>query len=326
MLQFHTLGAAALISAAVVLGGCSARTLPSSFPAGSTSGGVEQLALLENQAVVRPRLYVSQASVGVLVYKQAGVNQSPVKTLTSGLSRPEGLFVNSNGDLYVANLAGQTVSVFKRGASVPYKTLNDPNEVPGDPVVDSDGTVYVCNYENRANGTVGPPGNVAVYAGGATNPTSTLPAPNGDWVLWCALDSAHNLYVGYTDNASDSNVEEFAGGSGAGKLLGLKIGFPGQMQFSGKGSLVIADERNYVVDTFKVPRTTPISSIKAPVSNPPIVGMALNLKSTHLYMSDYSTGQVYEFSYPQGVLIDTISPVGGVGDIEGLATDPPAPL
>lgn len=130
--------------------------------------------------------------------------------------------MNSNGDLYVANFTGQNVSVFKRGASVPYKTLNDPNEVPGDPVVDSNGTVYVCNYESK-NGTVGPPGNVAVYSGGAINPTSTLPAPNGDWILWCALDSAHNLYVGYTDNASDSNVVEFAGGAGTGKLLGLKI-------------------------------------------------------------------------------------------------------
>src|SRR5579872_4287473 len=206
MRRFHTLAIAALMPAVIVVGGCSTRSLPASSPFQATSSKVDQVGLSGDQAKVPARLYVAQGSVGVLVYKQFGVNQSPIKTITSGLSRPEGLFVNTNGDLYVANLTGENVSVFKRGASVPYKTLNDPNEVAGSPVVDTDGTVYVCNYEGDSGGTLGPPGNVAVYSGGATNPTSTLPAPNGDWILWCALDSAHNLYVGYTDNATHSNV------------------------------------------------------------------------------------------------------------------------
>jgi NHL repeat-containing protein len=318
---------ASLLSVSTLVSGCSLKSAPVAPLAGggAASSLVGREGSMVADAFVPKRLYVVQPNAGVLVYKQAGTNQQPIKTLTSGLQQPEGVTVDTNGDLYVTNFRGQSVSIFKRGANTPYKTLNDPNEVPGNAVIDSTGTVYVCNYEGISGGTPGPPGSVSVYAGGATSPTSTLPAPFGHWVLWCGLDNKHNLYAGYTDNVSTSNVWEFPGGSGPGSSLGLKIGFPGQMNFNSKGNLVIADEKNSKADTFKLPGTNPVSSIATP-SGGVVVGLTLNSKSTHLYLADYATGQVYEYSYPKGTLIDTITPNGGSGDITGLAADPAAPL
>jgi hypothetical protein len=318
---------ASLFSISMFVSGCSLKSAP---VAPLTGGGTASSVVGHDgsagvDASVKSRLFVVQPNVGVLVYKQAGTNQQPIKTITSGLQQPEGVTVDTNGDLYVTNFRGQSVSIFKRGANTPYKTLNDPNEVPGNAVVDSTGTVYVCNYEEVNGGTAGPPGSVSVYAGGATSPTSTLAAPFGDWVLWCALDNNHNLFVGYTDLGSTSNVWEFPGASGPGSSLGLKIGFPGQMAFNSKGNLVVADELNSAADTFKLPGKHPASSIATP-SGGTVVGMTLNAKSTHLYLADYATGQVYEYSYPKGTLIDTITPNGGSGDITGVAADPAAPL
>jgi|SRR5579863_961180 len=319
-----TLVASILVSS--VVAGCSLKSTPvAPVPSLGVQSVIRQDAHPANDAYVLPKLYVNQGTVGVLVYKQAGTDQAPIKILTNGLHQPEGEFVNSNGDLYVTNFQATSVSVFKRGANAPYKTLNDPGYIPGSAVVDSDGTVYVCNYENSSPN---PPGDIAVYAGGATSPTSSLPAPvSGDWVLWCALDGHHNLYVGYTnENSGGSNVAEYPGGAGTGQLLNLKIGFPGQMEFNSKGNLVAADELNYQIDTFKLPGTKPIGTITAPVTGPPIVGMTLNANSSHVYMADYNSGQVYEFAYPKGTLLDTITPSNGAFDLQGLAADPSAPL
>jgi hypothetical protein len=57
-----------------------------------------------------------------------------------------------------------------------------------------------------------------------------------------------------------------------------------------------------------------------------IVGLTLNAKSTHLWISDYATSAVYEYTYPKGTLIDTIVPPSSGDAPTGLAADPPAPL
>ncbi len=317
---------ASLLSALMLVGGCSLKSSPvAQLPAGSTAPSIaSRSSSAVGNTSVPARLYAVEPTVGVYVYKQSGTNQQPIRTLTSGLSQPEGVSVNTNGDVYVTDFRNSDILVYKRGATTPYKTLLDNNWVAGDAVVDSTGTVYVCNYEANTGGTVGPPGSVTVFAGGSTTPTSTLPAPKGDWVLWCGLDNNHNLYVGYTDNATDSNVWEFPGGTGPGASLGLKIGFPGQMVFNSKGELVIADERNSTADTFKLPGTRPIKTIATPAGGV-VVGLTLNAKSSHLYLADNVTNQVYEYAYPKGTLIDTITAPGGFG-FTGIAADPAAPL
>jgi DNA-binding beta-propeller fold protein YncE len=326
MRHVSALALATCLSFSTLVSGCSLKSSPvAAPPVGGAQSSVVHAGSPVRDTYVLPKLYAVMATVGVYVYKQAGTNQQPTKTLTSGLHQPEGVTVNpANGDLYVTNYQGSSISVFKRGANKPYKTLNDPSAIPDNAVVDTSGTIYVCNYELEQNGTLGPPGNVAVYAAGATSPTSTLSGPSGDWILQCALDDNHNLYVGYTDNASTSNVWEFPGASGPGSSLGLKIGFPGEMEFNSKGNLVVADERNSKALTFKLPGTKPIGSIATP-SGGVTVGMTLNAKSTKLFLSDFVTQQIYEYSYPKGTLLDTITPPGGNNLID-VAADPAAPL
>ena len=312
----------AAVAASLLAAGCSLRSTPVASPASALSRS-PQSSHADSHASILPKLYAVLTRTGVLVYKQAGTNQQPIKTLLTGY-QPEGVSVAANGDLYVTNYTGANVSVFKRGGSKPYKTLKDMGWVPNNAVVDSDGTTYVCNYENSSPN---PPGDIAVYAPGATSPTSTLPTPvSGDWVLTCALDANHNLFVGYSNlNTGGSNVAEYVGGTGSPQLLNLNLSFPGQMEFDSKGDLVVADEAQAKLLTFKLPGTNPIRTIASP-AGAPLVGMTFNATWSHVYLADYTSGDIYEMTYPKGTLIDTIAPLNGATQLTTVAADPPAPL
>lgn len=69
-------------------------------------------------------------------------------TLT-GLNGPQELVINSNNDLYVANITGTTVSEFAPGSTTPTATLTGLN-FPIAVTLVSRGDVFVANYGNGA--------------------------------------------------------------------------------------------------------------------------------------------------------------------------------
>jgi sugar lactone lactonase YvrE len=268
-------------------------------------------------------LYVAQPGANaVLVYRQSGTNQSPIRTLTSRLSIPEGVFVDGNHDIYVTNFGSANIVVFKRGASAPYKTLKDPGQEPEDPIVDSSGNIFVTNFQTTSQG----PGSISVYAPGATSPTSTLTVPNNIDVLWEALDSDHNLYVGYYGTSGPA-VGKFKNATGNLIAVPLQIGFPGGMKFDSTQDLVLADQALGVVDVYELPNSSPSQTITPP-SGGSLVGLAFNHGGTHLYVADATTAAIYEFAYPSATLVDTITKGlnTSTGYPTGIATDPAEPF
>jgi hypothetical protein len=97
------------------------------------------------------------------------------------------------------------------------------------------------------------------------------------------------------------------------------------MEFNTKQNLVVADEAASTADFFKLPKTAPIKTIATP-SGGTIVGLTLNARASHVWIADNALSAVYEFSYPAGVLLDTIAPPSSGGAPTGLAADPPTPL
>ena len=90
------------------------------------------------------------------------LSTTPTATLT-GLSNPQALAFNGSGYLYVANLGGNTVSVFPPGSTTPSATLTGVSN-PYALAFDGSGNLYVLNLGS----------NVSKFATGSLTPTATL--------------------------------------------------------------------------------------------------------------------------------------------------------
>ena len=92
-------------------------------------------------------LYVSDnINNAIYVYDLQGNQQSPqpIYTITNGLAGPQGISTDKQGNLYVANLYNNTVTVYAPGAMSPKLTIPNLN-TPTDVKVDGFGNVYVSD-------------------------------------------------------------------------------------------------------------------------------------------------------------------------------------
>jgi hypothetical protein len=181
----------------------------------------------------RMSLYVSSIDGLVFVYKHGG---HLVRALKSGLSYPQGLYVDKQGVLYVANRGASNVLEFKRGRMKPFATLSDGNEQPMDVALCPNGTVYVANILNASGGS----GDIAVYAGGSSSPTGHLTYLNAN-PFYLACDRAGNLFATEVVG-STGTVVEFPGGSDSGaKQLPITFGGnPAGIAAATNGNLLLA--------------------------------------------------------------------------------------
>src|SRR5450755_600584 len=273
-------------------------------------------------AGITPTVYVSQFNTSsIQVYRQGGTNQNPIGTITNGLVNPQNMFVTSNNDIYVANTGANNILVFHKGATAAYKTLDDSGQYPVDVTVDSGGTVYASNIFDTNFG----PGSVSVYAPGSLTVTSTLAVPNNAKVLFCALDKFHNLYVNYIDiNSGVGAMVKFKHGQGSAQLTNVVTNFPGGMEFDQLGRLAAADQIAANVSAYRLPSGTPVFTV---ASTGDSLGVSFSKTRSYLFVGDAVNGNVYQYVWKNGSLVDTIS--AGLGSSSppfGVAADPGAPL
>ena len=136
--------------------------------AGCSAAGTSTIALLPAQAGAathvhgRPLtragndyVYVADTYANtVWIFPAGGANPSPVTSITSGLSGPQGMAIDSAGNLYVANGSGADVAIFPPGSSTPSRTLTQDLVVPDAVAVDKKGNVWVSNELGNYTGSV----------------------------------------------------------------------------------------------------------------------------------------------------------------------------
>lgn len=228
-------------------------------------------------------LYVSDEGDGVIdVFALPSL--SLIGQISSGLSQPEGIATDSHGKLYVSNLSGGTVTVYKQGQTSPFLTLTDTSG-PDDVAVAKNGYVLA--------GDVG--GGVDVYAPGATSPSSRLTNSAISSVYGVGVDSSNNVYaVGF---GSVPVVIEYANMTGSGTNLGLTgLSDPTGALVDNHGNLVISDYEAGLIDIYAPGHTSPSSTIT--VANPDRT--SINAGENTLYVPEGSLNKVDIVSYPSG--------------------------
>lgn len=155
-------------------------------------------------------LYVSNKVRSVVeVYSVPGY--SKVGQITNGIEEPEGITTDENGDLYVANVDGDSVTIYKPATTSPYRTLTQ-SSAPDDVAVAPNGDVLT--------GDLG--GGVDVYAPGEARPSTRLTNSAINIVRGVAVDANNNVYAAGTNASLKGVLVEYTGMSGNGKNLGLQ--------------------------------------------------------------------------------------------------------
>jgi len=165
----------------------------------------------------------------------AAINNPSVKSALAYFDH-SGIAVDNYENLYVANV-NDTVLMFPKGKLTASKTYKAGIWSPFGVAVGNDGTVYVSNTRNNANGFV------SEYRKGSLEPSMTIRDFAGGIPLGLTTDEKNNLLVTYTNSANVGQVNKYAPGSKTGKNLGIILKTPYFLTLDGRDDYVIAQNR-----------------------------------------------------------------------------------
>jgi sugar lactone lactonase YvrE len=233
-------------------------------------------------------IYVSNRSGRAI--EQFGANGTGTAFATNGLTSPEGLAVDTTGNLYVADDVQSKIYKFTPcgDGSVFF---SNPNllRTPEGLVVDSAGNLYVASYGNNTIIKITPDGTGSVFATDPGN-HSVLSGPIG-----LAFDSAGNLYAA---NAGNNRITKFTPG-GVGSVFSTNnLSYPSGIAFDSTGNLYVANQTSYTISRF-----TPDggSSVFANTNNGINWLTAVAFDSAdNLYVVNYGNNKLLKFT-PGGV-------------------------
>ncbi|HTT60617.1 MAG TPA: SMP-30/gluconolactonase/LRE family protein [Bryobacteraceae bacterium] len=195
------------------------------------------------------------------------------QAVTAQIAQPEGLAVDSAGNLFIADAANHRVREVTAagvistvagnghpgfsgdGGPASAAQLNQPYDV----ALDAAGNLYIADYGNQRVRVVGTDGNIHTVAGNPTGSSGDGGPATGATLLGprnLATDAAGDLYISEFDGhrvrrvGPDGTISTVAGTGVAGfsgdggPATGAQVAFPAGLALDGTGNLYIVDSAN----------------------------------------------------------------------------------
>jgi hypothetical protein len=217
----------------------------------------------------------------ITIYSAKGTNGKEEGTITTGLSNPERLIVDTKGSVYATNIGNNTITGYKAGKTSPFLTISTGVDSPTGIAVDPAGTVYCANVGNDT---------ITVYPKGQTSPSETISAG----AEYLATDANDNLYA-----STFNGVVKYAPGTTTGTNLGLDISDTGDaLEVDRSGNVIYLD--GTTIKYFPAGQTQPSKEIVISSGFPFALAFTKNQKE--LYVSNEITGgfEIQTLAYPNG--------------------------
>lgn len=236
-------------------------------------------------------------------------------TLDRPVSGPEGLFVDGQSNLWVADSYGSNIEVFPKGNSQPSATYDDPKERPNDVTICPNGSVFVANQIGVEAGS----GNISVYRPGAKTPSYKLKDPNEVYGGYITCDSKGNIFSTASDGTGDGWVDEFARGKQAGfKRLPLPNASYTGIKVDSAGNLLVGDFSNETVAEFTESGMATGKSVNTIGGG--WLDFAISPSGGQILGANFEASIVQAQHFPSGKLGQKYS--ANFTDISGFAYDP----
>jgi hypothetical protein len=258
------------------------------------------------------KLYISTVDGGSVVVYSAGSNPTLLQTITDGVPRPGGVWVDKRGVLYVVNVPDQSYQTslpeYKADATTPFRTIMQGIVNCGTVGVDNKENVYVTGI-NPANASFF----LEIYPKGSLSPSETLTIPHtglGD-PSGVAFDSSGALLVGESLFGRVSVVYRLPAGSQTFTNLGLHKAPGGAIALDSAGNLYVGGSNSIAV--YPPKSRTPARTIRVQDG----VSALTVARDGELYVGTF--GRVSEYAPGAKTPTTSFSVPGHVG---GLALSP----
>jgi NHL repeat-containing protein len=208
---------------------------------------------------------VSDASNNVVdIFNAKGVQTAQL----TGFSQPQGLAVDRQGNLYVADTNNSRIQVYAAGFGGTPTTIADTGESPAGVAIDSKGDLAVTNIISTSDGA----GSVSFFNKSGTLLT-TISSPSFAKIIFDAFDRKGNLYIDGTNASGGAVVGEIVGGVNGKSIsvltTGNTIGYPGGIAIASSGTIAIDDQENIAIYTYNAPAK---GGLGAPIATTPLTG------------------------------------------------------
>ena len=225
----------------------------------------------------------------------------------TGLKNPQGVAVDTTGNLYVTDTGNHRVLKLAAGSTtpivLPFTDLTAPNGV----AVDTTGNLYVADYGKRAL--------LMLAAASATQTVLPFTGFNSPGPQGVAVDTAGNLYV--TSGQLVNQLLKLAAGSTTPTVLPFTdLNFPNGVAVDTTGNLYVADENGNQVLKQAAGSNTPTVLPFADLNGPN--GIAVDVAG-NLYVTQVNGNQVLQLA--AGSSTPTVLPFTGLTSPQAVAVD-----
>jgi len=252
-------------------------------------------------------LFVADGSANqILMYNPKQANPTAMGSITNGLNVPFQVAVDAKGNLYVANIGNNTVTVYPPGKTSPSFTITSGLSSPYGITVDSKGDVFVSNLGSNA---------VTAYRHGKNTPYETISFNPYGQAVGLAVDGKNNVYVACdSTNAvyeipAGKTTPVNAGLSGLNGPVGVSVGL--------KNTLYVGNFGGSNVSVYKAGSKTPSAVITSGIEhNGPTLNGVTSIGSF------FQTNQNLNVVGFKAGATSPFSTIGGVSQATGVASSP----